>query len=548
MSPARTATRTASHAVALRRRVDPGALAVVVVLVLVAVPVAAVGWRSIHVDGTLSTEAFARLLSSPRTWRLVGVTVAQAVASALAAVVVGVPLAWVLSRWSFRGATLVRTALTVPFVLPSVVIGAAVASVLGPRGLVDLRGTWWPILYAHLAFNLSVVTRTVAAALRTVDDELEPAARVLGAGPFAAARRVVLPAVAPAIASAAVVVFLFCLTSFGVVVVLGGGAVTTLEVEIWTRATRQFDLSGAGVLAMVQFVAVLATLALHARIGRRRSVGGGDAPLRRVGSTGARLAVTGAVVTVMVVSVLPLAALVERSFRIGTDWTIANWTALGSVTAGTGLAVTPWATVQRSIVSATVATMAALVLALPAARSVARRQGGIADRVLLLPLGVSATTIGLGLLLALGRPPLDLRGSWWVVPLGQALVALPLVVRALVPALRGIPTSTLDAAALLGAGPLPRWWRVELPLVRRALAAGTGLAAVACLGEFGATVFLSRRSDPTVPVAIERLLSRPGGVGFGQGMALSCVLMVMCALVVAAIDRWLAGRDGELAW
>jgi len=85
---------------------------------------------------------------------------------------------------------------------------------------------------------------------------------------------------------------------------------------------------------------------------------------------------------------------------------------------------------------------------------------------------------------------------------------------------------------------------VELPLLRRPVVAGAGLALVACLGEFGATVFVARQDRPTVPVAIERLMSRPGGAGFGQAMALSCVLAAVCAVVVVALDRWVGGETG----
>jgi thiamine transport system permease protein len=463
---------------------------------------------------------------------------------------IGLPVSWVLARFSFRGRTFLRTVATVPFVLPSVVIGTAFASMLGPRGLIDARGTWWVILAAHLCFNLAVVLRTVGAALGAIDPDLEPAARLLGASPVGAAWRVVLPAVAPAVLAAGIVVFLFCLTSFGVIVILGGGSVTTIEVEIWTRATRQFDLSGAGVLCLLQLLAVTATLAVHARVGRRRAGRGGSGGLTRRPPRGAgqRLAVVGAATAVVVVSVLPLAALLERSLRTGDTWSLANWRGLGSAAAGTGLQVSPWDAVAVSILTSSAATALAMALALPAVRVVARRPGGVSDRVLLLPLGVSSTTIGLGLLLAVGRPPVDLRGSWWLVPVAQALVALPLVVRVVLPALRAIPASVLDGAALLGVGPSSRWWRVELPLVRRSIAAGAGLALVACLGEFGATVFLARSSRPTVPVAIERLMSRPGGAGFGQAMALSCVLVVLCGAVVALVDRWLAGDDNELAF
>jgi thiamine transport system permease protein len=532
------------------RRPGWGGVAIAVVAMLVAVPLVAVLVRTVRPEGAIDLEAFGRILSSPRTWRLLAVTVAQAAASCAVTLMIGLPVSWVLARFSFRGRTFLRTVATVPFVLPSVVIGTAFASMLGPRGLIDARGTWWVILAAHLCFNLAVVLRTVGAALGAIDPDLEPAARLLGASPVGAAWRVVLPAVAPAVLAAGIVVFLFCLTSFGVIVILGGGSVTTIEVEIWTRATRQFDLSGAGVLCLLQLLAVTATLAVHARVGRRRAGRGGSGGLTRRPPRGAgqRLAVVGAATAVVVVSVLPLAALLERSLRTGDTWSLANWRGLGSAAAGTGLQVSPWDAVAVSILTSSAATALAMALALPSVRVVARRPGGVSDRVLLLPLGVSSTTIGLGLLLAVGRPPVDLRGSWWLVPVAQALVALPLVVRVVLPALRAIPASVLDGAALLGVGPSSRWWRVELPLVRRSIAAGAGLALVACLGEFGATVFLARSSRPTVPVAIERLMSRPGGAGFGQAMALSCVLVVLCGAVVALVDRWLAGDDNELAF
>ncbi len=228
-----------------RRSWDPvvavGRVAVAAVALAVAVPVLAVLWRTVHPEGSWTLDAFGRILSSPRTWRLVGVTVGQAAASCAVTMAVGAPVAWVLSRYRFPGRGAVRLAATVPFVLPSVVIGAAFASLLGPRGLVDLRATWWPILAAHLCFNLAVVVRTVGAGLDAVPADLESAGRLLGATQLGVLRRVVLPTVAPALRAAAVIVFLFCLTSFGVIVILGGGRVSTVEVEIWTRATRQFD-------------------------------------------------------------------------------------------------------------------------------------------------------------------------------------------------------------------------------------------------------------------------------------------------------------------
>ncbi|HMX66921.1 MAG TPA: ABC transporter permease subunit, partial [Microthrixaceae bacterium] len=401
----------------IRRRPDQpvGRVAVAAVAVAVAVPVVAVLGRALRIDGAWSPDALERILSNGRTWRLVAVTVAQAIVSTALTAVIGVPLAWVLARFRFPGRSAVRTAAMVPFVLPSVVLGSAIASILGPRGLVDLRATWWPVLVAHVCFNLAVFVRVVGAALDGLDPAIEDVARTLGATPWKAAKRVMLPAVAPAIGAAAVVVFLFCLTSFGVIVILGGGSVSTLEVEIWVRATRQFDLSGAAVLAGIQVLAVVATLALHARFARRsvRARRGGRRWACRPDSVGEWTQVLAAVGAVGAVTVVPIAALVERSLRLSDgSHGLDHWRHLGAASSGTGLTVSPWDAVRVSILSALAATAIAVLVGVPAARLVARRPGGAADRVMLVPLGVSATTIGLGLLLAVGRPPVDLRRAW----------------------------------------------------------------------------------------------------------------------------------------
>ncbi len=435
----------------------------------------------------------------------------------------------------------------VPFVLPSVVIGAAFASLLGPRGVVDLRGTWWAVFAAHVCFNLAVVVRVVGAAVGSMDPHLESAARLAGASAVATFRRVTLPSVAPAVWSAGVIVFLFCLTSFGVIVVLGGGAVTTIEVELWIRATRQFDLPGAAVLAGLQALTVVMVLLVAGPASSRyRGRSGGSARRRRCSRASERAVVVAAVAAVALFSLAPLAALVVESLRVGDGYGLAHWRSLGSATAGTGLAVDPLDSVVASLRAAVPAALIAILLGVPAAAAVARRPRGAAARVLLLPLAISATTVGLGLLLVAGRPPLDLRSSPWLVVFAQTLVALPLVVRGVAPAFGRLPTSVLESARLAGAGPRRMWWRIELPMVRPAIAAAGGLALIAALGEFGATVFVARRSAPTLPVAIERLLSRPGQAGVGQAMALACLLATVCAVLLWLVDRRAGGEGAAL--
>jgi thiamine transport system permease protein len=166
----------------------------------------------------------------------------------------------------------------------------------------------------------------------------------------------------------------------------------------------------------------------------------------------------------------------------------------------------------------------------PAAIAVARGSRGL-DVTLMLPLGASAVMLGFGFLLAFDRAPLDLRSSLAIVPLAQALVATPFVVRSLVPALRARDPRLPEAAAVLGATPAQVRREIDVPLVARPLAVAAGLAFAVALGEFGATVFVFRADWPTVPVAIFRFLGRPGADNVGTAMALCVVLM---ALVVTA--------------
>jgi thiamine transport system permease protein len=159
--------------------------------------------------------------------------------------------------------------------------------------------------------------------------------------------------------------------------------------------------------------------------------------------------------------------------------------------------------------------------------------GRVFDLGAMLPLGVSAVTVGFGILIALDETPFNWRTRWWIVPVAHALVAVPFVVRSVVPMLRRIHPSVREAAALLGASPSRIRRQIDLPLIARGLAVAAGFAFAISLGEFGATSFLPRRADTmTAPQAVFRLLGSPGDLLRGQAMALSVVL---AAAVGAAV-------------
>ncbi len=508
------------------------------VLALFVVPVTAVLVNGLHAD-MLST------LTSARTWQVVAFTVLQAAASTVATMIVALPAAVVIARYRFPGRAALRALVLVPFVMPTVVVAAAFLALIGPTGIlgVDLSATVWGLVAAHMFLNLAVVVRVVGAALAGVDPRAEEAAMVLGCTRWQAWRRVTWPLVLPALKAAATIVFLFCFTSFGVVQVLGAGQLRTLEVEIYRQTTYLLDIPAAAALSLLQLVAVVAMLIV---VGGTRPARAGTA----VGATRrargwARLLVAGVALITAGLVVAPLVVVLLRSVRVDGQWTLLGWQTLFTPGSSSN-SVDPWRALLASLRTAVAATILAVALGTAASLGLAlgRRTRWLktVDAMLLLPLGTSAVTVGLGMLLAFGRPPVDLRNTGALIVLAQILVAVPFVVRVLAPAFGSFDPRYLQVAALLGQTPAQALWRVGLPLVLPAVAVAAGFSFAVTVGEFGATVFLASPADPTLPVAISRLLARPGSVTVAAAYAASALLMAVTVAVVLLIDRVRVGR------
>ncbi|MEY2437182.1 MAG: thiamine transport system permease protein, partial [Acidimicrobiaceae bacterium] len=452
-------------------------------------PVGRILVRGLRPGGQWDVAAFTDVLGQGRIRSIVWFTVWQAVASTALTLALALPGAYVLARVRFRGRSLVRAAVTVPFVLPTVVVASAFLGIAGPRGLFtgagDLRGTVWAILLAHAFFNYAVVIRVVGGLWSHLDPALEDAARTLGATRWRAFREVTWPLLRPAVVAASSIVFLFCFTSFGVIVLLGGLSHSTVEAEIYRAAVTRLDLRTASVLAVVQLVTVVMLLVVFARAtergtGARRLLAVADVA-RPPASARERLFLRANLVAMAVLLGGPLAVLVERSFHTTDGYGLAWYRALSSIPARSALFVPPLEAVRNSLLIALAATVIAIVVGGCAAFAVAGRgrspRGGRGlDLLLMLPLGTSAVTVGFGFLIALDRPPLDLRASWWIVPLAHALVAVPFVVRIVVPVLRAIDPRMREAASSLGAAPGRVVREIDVPIVRRAVLVAAGFA------------------------------------------------------------------------
>lgn len=524
-----------------------------------------------------------KALGFTQAFDILGFTFYQALLSTLLTLLAGLPGAYLFARFDFRGKALLRAFTGIPFVLPTLVVAAGFSALLGPqgwlnRGLAALMGSETPpiqflntlgaILLAHVFYNTTIVLRVVGDYWARLDPRLEQAARTLGASRTQAFLKVTLPLLLPALLAAGLLVFIFDFSSFAVVLVLGGPRFATLETEIYYQVTALFNLPAAAFLSLLQLACTLGLTIIYSRLSARLSAPGRlrsrqvtQAPL----VTWKQWAMAIAVLTPLLLLLgAPLVALALRSVvhlgptgprdaGVEAGFTLVFFQALFENRQGSALYIPPILAVFVSTGYALLTVIFSLGLGLPAAWVLARPQASsriqylaarLLDPLLMLPLGTSAVTLGLGFLVAFDRPPLDLRLSPLLVPLAHTLVAFPFVVRSLTPALRSIQPRLRQAALVLGASPWQAWRYVDLPLAARAVTVAAAFAFTISLGEFGATALIARPEFPTLPMAIYRLISRPGALNYGQALALSTILMLVAASAMFAIERFRIG-DGQ---
>ncbi len=522
-------------------------------------PVASIVARGLLPAGGFDAGALLAVWTRPATLDVLAFTLALALGATALTLLVGLPAAWVFARFRFPGKSVARALVTVPFVLPTVVVGSAFLALLGPRSPVNalleavlgpdapqlrLDGSTVAIVLASIFYNIAVVIRLVGGLWAHLDPRAEEAARMLGASPWRAFRETTWPLLRPAVLSATSIVLLFTLTSFGIVLLLGAPGQATLEVEIYRQTAVLLDLEAAAALSVLQLVGVFVLLLAHARAQERLAVEQRLRPtaeVERPPATRRERAAVGATLGGLALLLgLPLVVLVERSFAGAEGYSLSAYQALVEPPRRAGLFVPPAEAIGNSLAFAFATLLIAGALGLCAALVVGYRRGWLPqafDALVMLPLGTSAVTVGFGFLIALDAPPLDLRTSVLLIPLAHSLVALPFVVRAVTPVIRSIDPRLREAAAVLGAPPSRSWREVDGPIVARAALVGAAFAFAVSLGEFGATLFIARPDRPTLPIAIYRLLGLPGAMNFAQAMALSTLLLLLTAVAVLLIER-----------
>lgn len=522
---------------------------------------------------------FTEALQSTFIRNIFGFTIGQAALSTLLTVIIGLPGAYLFARFDFRGKSILRAITGIPFVMPTLVVAASFNALLGPQGWVNTGlmalfdfpapplqfvNTFGAILIAHVFYNTTIVLRMVGDFWSHIDPRLRKAGNILGGNRWQVFSRITLPLLLPVVFTAALLVFIFDFTSFGVILVLGGPHFATLEVEIYYQTISLFDLPMAAALSILQLSCTLLMTVVYTRLAANITR---PLNLRARATTQARLItwqqklIAWLIIgTLLILLVVPLLSLAARSITTfgglhtkGEDHnpglTLAFYRQLWQFNRESLFYASPITAVSVSLAYALLTVILSLALGMPAAFALAGNQDSRFNRwidpVLMLPLGTSAVTLGLGFLIAMVHPPLDLRTSPLLVPLAHTLVAFPFVVRSLTPALQSIQPKLRSAAAVLGASPRQVIRLIDLPLMGRAIFVAATFAFTISIGEFGATSLLTRPEYPTLPVVIYRLLSRPGAMNFGQALALSTILMITTTVGMLSIERFRIAKIGE---
>lgn len=514
------------------KRLALWATPVVFVLVLFYLPLS-------HIIALGLSGNWVEVYLQPQTAKAIWFTVWQAAASTLISLLIGIPGAYILYRKKFRGQRFARALITVPLVLPSIIV-AIIFSNFHFVPSIPL------IIIAHVFINYSLIVRSIGGVWANLDNETEEAAELAGAGRLRTLISITLPQIKPAIISASALVFLFCFSSFGIILILGGGQVHSIETEIASAALQFLDIRKAAALAVLQTVFTIVAFTLSESIARH-PIG-----IEQVDESTHKPALdkrdwlagglTGLVVIGMIA--IPISLVLAKAFTVNGAFGLENFLNLAGhgeralLNISVGQATLN--TLRNVLVSASLSVGLGGMVSYLLSRNHKSRRVRVTNRVMdvlfLLPVGISSVVLGFGYLITFGSGPLPIRSSWLVVPLVQALIATPLVIRLIYPALISIGDDQREAAALAGANASQTWWQIETGIIRNVIFTAIGFAVIASIGEFGAASLLAYGDQATLPTVLYALISRPGDQNFGMAMAVCAILIVLTFVLVLSVS------------
>ncbi len=471
---------------------------------------------------------------------VISFTVYQAILSSLLTLIIGLPGAYIIGNYDFRGKSAIKAVSTVPFILPSIIVVLGFLALFGNNGILNhvlepfgirirILYSLSAILLAHAFYNFPVVMRMVGSAWENLDSSYEDAAASLGAGPIKRFVKIVAPLLAPSIISSFTLVFAYSFMSFAIVLILGGAAYTTIEVEIYVLATVLIRPHMASALALVQIGISLIFIWIYTHFGRTGA--SGHRIMRKIRGLASILAAAYSFLIAFLIFA-PILSVAYYSFvsEWGGDLTFHWYSLLFSEDASSVIGISPAAAIGNSLFFAVLTIMMTVPMAVIS--SLWAKRHGKWVPALMLPVAVSSVTLAWAYIGAfLG---FSIYGSWILIVMAHSVIAFPLVFRSVYNSTSSADERLKDAARSLGASPLMAFRHAELPQLMPGIIVGATFAFAISIGEFGATLLLYRPEYTTIPIAIYKIL---GTRAFGSAAAMSVILIIMATASFLLIDR-----------
>ncbi len=516
-------------------------------------------------EGRFTLGHITAILSDRYYLRIIVFTAEQAILSTLASILLGLPGAYILTRYDFRGKSIVKAITTVPFVLPSIIVVLGFVIFFGHNGVMNrafmeifhLEDPPLKILYslkaiilAHTFYNFPICIRLVSAVWSRINPNLEKAAQSLGAKGIRLFSRIILPQIMPGILAAAALTFIFCFTSFAVILVLGGGPkYSTIEVAIYRLAKVSLDLKTGSAFAIVESALSILFMYIYIKLQQRVSFAEKmelqyqqEKFSSLFKSPWGILASLYLFLTFFII-IAPMISAVGYSFLRRSGWAgntvfSFNWyrkILLDSETSA--FAVSYLTAIKNSLFFGSTTIVFALPLGTIIAYITTRKRfllRGIFDALTMLPLGISSIILGLGYLKAYQNFPWDITGKWYAIAFAHTIIAYPFVIRSTSAVFRKISPSIIKAAMSLGANRWKTFWMIELPLIKSGIIAAATFAFAISIGEINATLMLYNPRLTTIPIAIYRLIA---SYNYFAACALGTILILICFSVFLIIDK-----------
>jgi thiamine transport system permease protein len=489
-------------------------------------------WPLVNILAKGFAQEWAHDLFDARTLQLIWFTAWQATVSTAICLILGIPGAYVLYRKRFRGQRVIRALITIPFMLPTIVVATAFS--------VFQNGNTNPIvliIIAHVFINYSLTVRTIGSQWVELDRTTEEAAAISGAGRLRILWSISLPQLRSSVISSASTTFMYCAASYGIILVLGGGTVHTIETEIATSAIGLLDLPRTAALALIQTALSALAFAVSNR-GGRNDFGIGSVHYVESRDWVDKRDLPAVLVTGLIIVGLLLIPMWDIFARALAD--PDNFTRLDSRGTRDLLNISVLQSLGNSmrnlVISMFVSMVVGTLIAWLLTHSRLKRTRVMVELLMVLPLGISTVVLGFGYLITFTNSTIPLRESWLVVPLIQSVMAVPLVTRIIYPALLAVGVQQTENAAMDGANSWQIWWHIEGPQIRSAITTASAFAGLVSIGEFGAASLLAFGDQATLPTVLYTLVSRPGGHNYGMAMAVSVLLILFTFLIVLVVS------------